>query len=71
MDKKDFLKKDPCRIKDMYVAKGCVTFWEDPDCGDESELKVTLSWKNSLHDSDFWDVPTKCELDCWLESEGL
>ena len=70
MTKKDFLKKDPSHIKDMYVGKGCVSFWEDPEYGDESEIIITLKWSDKVFHSDFWDVPSKDELkEFLLENE--
>lgn len=69
--KKDFLKKDPSHIKDMYVGKGCVSLWEHPFLGDEHEIIITLKWSDRVFHSDFWDVPSKCELNEWLEEEGV
>jgi len=72
MDKKNFLKKEnPSHIKDMYVRKGCVSFWEDPELGDEGELIITLKWSDKVFYSDFWDVPSKCELNEWLITEEV
>ena len=55
----------------MYVRKGCVSFWEDPNYGDEAELIITLRWSDKVFYTDFWDLPCKDELNDWLEEEGV